>query len=276
MAFGETKVYFDGSHYIAIPHTTRPSKKRPKPVEELITVTDEVEETTDEESTPSNIEDVPFLDFETTNDNEEIDDEQPVENKVVKTKELLEQHFETKVISHRSGRWALNENYLRVLEKCGIEIDCSVVPQTSFYALAGRSVAHGSDYTKASKVPSYLYRNIFEVPMTARKIHKLGVGSFKHRIKNLLLGENCWLRPLQMDAQTLKYLTEYVEREGETDYVEFMIHSSELLLGANPYFQTEEELEKLFVCMEEYFSFLQAKGYVGVTLKEYKEQKDKL
>jgi len=28
MSFGETKVYFDGSHYIAIPHTTRPSKKR--------------------------------------------------------------------------------------------------------------------------------------------------------------------------------------------------------------------------------------------------------
>ena len=98
MAFGETKVYFDGSHYIAIPHTTRPSKKRPKPVEELITVTDEVEETTDEESTPSNIEDVPFLDFETTNDNEEIDDEQPVENKVVKTrtvtrKELFEELY---------------------------------------------------------------------------------------------------------------------------------------------------------------------------------------
>ena len=28
MAFGETKVYFDGSHYIAIPHTERPSKNR--------------------------------------------------------------------------------------------------------------------------------------------------------------------------------------------------------------------------------------------------------
>ena len=27
MAYGETKVYSEGSHYIAIPHTTRPSKK---------------------------------------------------------------------------------------------------------------------------------------------------------------------------------------------------------------------------------------------------------
>ena len=41
MAFGETKVYFDGSHYIAIPHTTRPSKKRYVKSEELVTVIQE-------------------------------------------------------------------------------------------------------------------------------------------------------------------------------------------------------------------------------------------
>ena len=38
MDYPETKVYFDGSHYIAIPHTTRPSKKRKVRVEEEITV----------------------------------------------------------------------------------------------------------------------------------------------------------------------------------------------------------------------------------------------
>ena len=39
MPYGETKVYFDGSHYIAIPHTERPYKRRPKKAEEEITVT---------------------------------------------------------------------------------------------------------------------------------------------------------------------------------------------------------------------------------------------
>ena len=43
MSYGETKVYFDGSHYIAIPHTTRPTKKRPKPPEEIIEVLEENE-----------------------------------------------------------------------------------------------------------------------------------------------------------------------------------------------------------------------------------------
>ena len=38
MSFGETKVYFDGSHYIAIPHTEKPYRKRRKFIEEEITV----------------------------------------------------------------------------------------------------------------------------------------------------------------------------------------------------------------------------------------------
>ena len=38
MAYGNAKVYFDGSHYIAIPHTERPSKRRYRVVEEKIVV----------------------------------------------------------------------------------------------------------------------------------------------------------------------------------------------------------------------------------------------
>jgi hypothetical protein len=36
--YPESKVYFDGSHYVAIPHTERPKYKRRKPREEVITV----------------------------------------------------------------------------------------------------------------------------------------------------------------------------------------------------------------------------------------------
>ena len=41
MGFRETKIYFDGSHYIAIPHTERKNKYRPKRIEEGIIVTQE-------------------------------------------------------------------------------------------------------------------------------------------------------------------------------------------------------------------------------------------
>jgi len=44
MPYKETKVYYDGSHFIAIPKTTRPPRKRgrPKPSEEVITVFKEI------------------------------------------------------------------------------------------------------------------------------------------------------------------------------------------------------------------------------------------
>ena len=41
MPYGEMKVYFDGNHYIAIPHTEKPHKRRPKKIEEVITVADD-------------------------------------------------------------------------------------------------------------------------------------------------------------------------------------------------------------------------------------------
>lgn len=41
MIYRESKVYFDGSHYIAIPHTNRPPSNRRKPVEEIIEVRQE-------------------------------------------------------------------------------------------------------------------------------------------------------------------------------------------------------------------------------------------
>ena len=43
MPYGETKVYFDGSHYIAIPHTTRPNLKRAKRPEEMVTIVESEE-----------------------------------------------------------------------------------------------------------------------------------------------------------------------------------------------------------------------------------------
>ena len=55
MIYAESKVYFDGAHYIAIPHTTRPSKLRHITHEETITVVpqSEIEENTNDENANS-------------------------------------------------------------------------------------------------------------------------------------------------------------------------------------------------------------------------------
>ena len=59
MAYGEAKVYFDGSHYIAIPHTTRPTKRRYRYAEEEVIVGEDRNENK-KESTLSVSEGVPF------------------------------------------------------------------------------------------------------------------------------------------------------------------------------------------------------------------------
>ena len=54
--YPQTKVYSDGSHYIAIPHTEKPYKPRKKSVEEVITVKSETAAETEE--TPSAVNEV--------------------------------------------------------------------------------------------------------------------------------------------------------------------------------------------------------------------------
>ena len=100
MSYGETKVYFDGSHYIAIPHTTRPSKKRPKQPEEKVEVLEQDNEEQDK-STPSKNDDVPFVVEETNEDTKEqkqeftdIKSEEKPLNCTLKTrKEIFEEAY---------------------------------------------------------------------------------------------------------------------------------------------------------------------------------------
>lgn len=104
MPYGECKIYFDGSHYIGIPHTTRPSRRRPKPPEEEIVVTEkETEPPTEteenvraEESAPSN-DDAPIALEKNTEMSESESEPQPEPQPKVRTmtrKELFEELYQ--------------------------------------------------------------------------------------------------------------------------------------------------------------------------------------
>ena len=102
MPYPKCKIYSDGGHYIAIPHTTRPYRPRKKPKEEVIAVTEEVDEETQppaaEQSAPS-IEDAPMPHEETVSDTAdctEIADtlpEMPTTNRLMTKKELFEELY---------------------------------------------------------------------------------------------------------------------------------------------------------------------------------------
>ena len=183
--------------------------------------------------------------------------------------DLLEKSFEEKIITHRSGRWSLNDEYLKILKRIGIKIDCSVTPMIDWSGNPGSSKKNGPNYKNYPRTLYQIIPGIWEVPMSTRKFHNCTGDSVKRRIKNLVLGKDIWLRPFGKTTDDLFYMQKAIEKEGQCDYLEFMIHSSELMPGGSPYFKREEDVELMFRNMEQFFATLIAQGYKGTSLKEY-------
>ena len=102
MPYPKCKIYSDGGHYIAIPHTTRPYRPRRKSKEEVIAVTEEIAEEVQppaaEQSAPST-EDAPMPLEETVSDAAESVEtpdtlsEKPTVNRLMTKKELFEELY---------------------------------------------------------------------------------------------------------------------------------------------------------------------------------------
>lgn len=192
-----------------------------------------------------------------------------IEQKVITMMDLLQDRFKTPVISHRSGRWATNDTYFDALVRNGIRVDCSIIPGMDLSKIPGCSCNCGNNYRKAKKGVYEIYPGLVEVPMTARRIRYFSRGSIKHRIKTLLLGDDVWLRPIPKSAKQMKTLTQRVIQEDNNDYLEMMIHSSELMPGGSPYFKTQEDIENMYRMIEDYFRYVSDLGYTGELLKNF-------
>lgn len=90
MAYGETKVYYDGSHYIAIPHTERKNKRRRQVVEEEITVVEKEKE----EGSETDKVDEPLADISNSEEQskDKVESDKPILKKMTR-KELFEQLY---------------------------------------------------------------------------------------------------------------------------------------------------------------------------------------
>lgn len=191
-----------------------------------------------------------------------------MEQKVVLLKKLLSDNFGLPITSNRSGRWATNSEYFQILKRSGILVDCSVTPQLDLSNNVGYSIDCGNDYRRVSYLPYEIVPGLLEVPMTTRRIHSpIGV-TVKNRIRNVIKGKELWLRPINAYDDIIR-LVDIVESKGDCDYLEFMIHSSELMPGGSPYFKDARAVEEMYTDMNKLFSYLSKKGYVGIGLTEY-------
>lgn len=182
--------------------------------------------------------------------------------------DIIHKRIGVKPVSHRAGRWAMDNDYFKMLSDFGIKVDCSVTPFISWDKAPGESVDAGSDYSKS---PYQVYKkgDVLEVPMSIRRKRYLLDGNFKHKVKTCLFGHNLWMRPAMSTLKEMKYLIAEISKEKNVDFVEFMIHSSELMPNGSPYFRTAEDVEREYRMIEGVFEYAKSKGFEGITLADY-------
>lgn len=181
--------------------------------------------------------------------------------------DLIVENFGVKPVSHRAGRWAMDERYFHILKDFGIKVDCSYTPGVSWANTKGATIG-GSDYSSETNQVS-MVNDVMEVPASIRKFRSFQKGSTLHKLKTLLKGDNVWLRPATCSVSSMKTLLTKINRDENVDFAEFMLHSSELMPDGSPYFVTEKDIEQEFEAIENVFRYAHSLCFEGCTLAEY-------
>ena len=196
-----------------------------------------------------------------------------MEAKLTAITEKMKEQFGYVPVTHRAGRWAMNQTYFELLYQYGYRIDCSYTPGISWRDSMGQTPDYaGPDYRDVSKKVQKIH-GITEVPVTVERTHRMFLDcnkSWKSNVKTVLFGmagQNIWLRPGRDNLKDMLWLIEK-NRRGDGDYLMFMLHSSELMPGGSPTFRTGEEIEALYNKLQVLFDAIQT-SYQGCTLKEY-------
>lgn len=192
-----------------------------------------------------------------------------MEHKFTTTLNLIKEKIGVEPKSHRSGRWAMDERYFKLLEKHGIEVDCSFTPYITWANSPGATISGGSDYSNASPCVQMI-GNIVEIPMTIRKLPIVSnLKSVRQFFKRIVNGNKVWLRPSTNTLQEMLCLVDVVNKEPNCNYLEFMMHSSEFMPGGSPYFKDSKSIEQMYNNIELLFRHIKQLGYNGISLYDY-------
>jgi hypothetical protein len=198
--------------------------------------------------------------------------------------ELLEQRFERKMVSHRAGRWSLNSCYARLLVENGYLVDCSVTPHLSWANVLGDpNGSGGTDYTTYPTQPYFMDLDridqegnspLLEVPVSIMTNSHVPQGLvrqvpslIRRVVPQFLPTFTWWLRP---NGQNRDSMLKILDRACEDRWpcVEFILHSSELMPGGSPTFQTDDDIERLYDDLQVMFG-VAAEQFRGQTLSEF-------
>lgn len=202
----------------------------------------------------------------------------------------LRQTFSTGIVSHRAGRWALDETYVDLLIEHDYQVDCSVTPGVSWRNDQGAPEGRGgADYRAVAPTAFWISRDdvqnseaapLLEVPMTIeRGPHHMLARAVRHTLRGSSLGRRFaerlfpaayWFRPNRRNHQNMLKILRQAE-ERPSDYIEMMLHSSEVMPGGSPYFPDRSAMDRLYDDLEALFSH-GAGRFEGLTLAEYRDR----
>jgi hypothetical protein len=170
------------------------------------------------------------------------------------------------------------------LVKYGYKVDCSVTPHVSWKETLGDPKGQGgTDYTHFPEMPYFLNLDdiskagdspLLEVPTTVipSPLYKYapwaysakGIKRFAWRYQPKLI----WLYP---DGTNLQHMIRSVRHAVKTGapYIEFIIHSSELMPGGSPHLPDKASIEGLYSDLQGLFKEI-ALNFKGATLSDFR------
>jgi peptidoglycan/xylan/chitin deacetylase (PgdA/CDA1 family) len=214
-----------------------------------------------------------------------------IREKVKVMTDTLEGVFGVKMRSHRSGRWAFNETYARILVEHGYQVDCSVTPHVSWKFCAGDPAGSGgTDYTDFPETAYFVDLTdirrpgdspLLELPVTivrtrryARALEAVRAGVARSFYGTLVLRKlfpyYLWLMPTGRNGDDLRRVLAVARREGRP-YVEMALHSSELMPGGSPKLPDPPSIDRLYADLEALFAAA-TDTFRGCTLSEYHDR----
>lgn len=174
----------------------------------------------------------------------------------------------------RAGRFGIGHNSGKALMELGYKIDSSVTPHLVW---KNKDTSHIVDFREAPEQPYFISTSgdiwkkgdadFLEIPITIRENKE---GNFGR-----LLGKKTksqWLRPWYSDAKVINDIIQDTHRKRKESPIPIilvmMLHNVELIPGASPYPQTEEEVLQYLKSLTMIFSYIETLGIVPATLTE--------
>lgn len=198
---------------------------------------------------------------------------------------LLRERFEAPIVSHRAGRWAMDNTYAKLLAQHGYLVDCSVTPQVSWAAAPGNPAGTGgTDYRHFPDQPYVMDLDridragqspILELPVSVirSRLNRLAPLAYQLPVLRRWAWRHqpdlLWLYP---DGRNLAHML-CVVRDAvarKRPYLEMVLHSSELMPGGRETLRDGASIERLYNDLRALFSVI-TRSFVGMTLAQFRQ-----